>query len=81
MTIPIIHQQKKLGKDGIITIKNENMIAIIQVNKRKTVMEASTAEEAVNEAKRIINLPKSKVKQCNIIICKETELYTIKKPN
>ena len=56
------------------------MIAIIQVNKRKSVLEATSVDEAINEAKRILNSPKSKMKECTIIMCNETELYTIKKP-
>ena len=63
----------------LLRLKKENMIAIIQVNKRKTVMEASNAEEAIEEAKRILNLPKRKVKQCTVIICSEIQSHTITK--
>jgi hypothetical protein len=69
-------------KNGVILNKtNEQMIAIIQVKRRKSVLEATSVDEAIIEAKRILNSPKSKMKECTIIMCKEYELYTIKKPN
>lgn len=71
----------KTGNNGVILNKtNGQMIAIIQVKKRKAVLEATTVEEALNEAKRILNSPKTKVKECSVIMCAETEFYTISKP-
>lgn len=55
------------------------MIAIIEIGKRRTVLEAKSGLLALEEAKKILNSPKNKKKSCNVMFTEITNSFTITK--